>query len=75
MPHRDDDARRASGLLRGVLDRLIDLEQQVASTDAIPNLIRQVDEQADCTDTVSVSTESAGAAQYDQDSYDNARYQ
>lgn len=55
MPHRGNEARRASGLLRGVLDRVIDLEQQVSSADAIPNLVRQVSERGECTDSVSLT--------------------
>lgn len=70
-----DQRKEAAEILRGLADRVTQLEQAVSSSEGRPNLVRSVEEDATAADTVSVTTEAAGAAVYDQDNYDNAKYQ
>lgn len=67
--------KRAAAMLRGLEDRVRGLEQSVSSSEGLPNLLRSVTERSTVDDSATVATEAAGAAVYDQDQYDQAKYQ
>lgn len=70
-----DPTRQAVRVLRGVEERVTQLEQAVSTGDVLPNVIRSVSEDGEATDQATLSTASAGAFQWDQDKWDNEKWQ
>jgi len=70
-----DPNKRAVGLLRDVKDRVVQLEQQVSTSEGLPNLLEFVTDTSEASDDVTATTEAAGGFQWDQDSWDQERWQ
>jgi len=68
------DAKDAVGILRGIKDRVEDLEESVANQEGVPNILRFVTDKAVSDDSVSTAVQAAGDAQWDQDSWDQSKW-
>lgn len=61
-----DASRYAAAVLRGLKDRIDELENQVRPQDAVPNILRSVVDEATVGDTVAVTLfEAAGDLLWD----------
>lgn len=69
-----DPDRRAVRILRGLQDRLSNVEQAVSSGDGTPNLLRSVTDRLALGDTVSATTIDPEYLTYNQDEYNQHRY-
>jgi hypothetical protein len=69
------DSERVARLLDQIRSRVGRLERSVAHDESIPNILGVTEDRADGTETTSTTVGDAGAARYDQDAYDNAKYQ
>lgn len=72
MPNR---AKEAVGIVRGVIDRVSDLEQQVSSDQGIPNLVRSISEELSISDSVTTSTTTVDRFTWGQDNWDDGSKQ
>jgi len=68
------NAEDAVGILRGIKERVEDLEESVANQEGVPNVLRFVTDRATSGDTVSTTVEAAGDATWDVDQWDNSRW-
>jgi len=70
--------RKARGLLRGVLDRVQDLEESISSDEGKPHLLRSLEESLGISDAIATTTDAAGAMNWDSsgdaNSFDSGRW-
>lgn len=69
-----DERRRAVRILRGLEERLKNVEEATSSADGTPNLLRSVKDRMTLGDTVSRTVETRDPFQWDQDDWDSKRW-
>lgn len=70
-----NDTKRAAKIVRGLSRRVDRLEQAISTGEGLPNPLRFVTDRSTATDDATVRTEAAGTMQWNQDSWDAARWQ
>ena len=64
-----DPTTEAAALIRGLKDRVAQLEETVSSAEGIPNLVRPVEDEASVTDTATVTEDAATSTTWGTDNW------